>query len=126
MVSPSPMAVFSIFPLPSTQVIKRNPGYEKLPFPFTIKRFATYYVSEWLFGNKARNREEFKRMVEDKDWENLFSKIKVKDGDFVHTPAGVIHGGYGKGTVSATFRSFRYFPYSYQYENNQSIPCLPR
>ena len=60
-------------------------------------------VSEWLFGNKARNREEFKRMVEDKDWENLFSKIKVKDGDFVHTPAGVIHGGYGKGTVSATF-----------------------
>lgn len=81
-------------------------------------------VSEWLFGNKARNREEFKRMVEDKDWENLFSKIKVKDGDFVHTPAGVIHGGYGKGTVSATFGTNGDITYRF-YDNDRNDPKRP-
>lgn len=81
-------------------------------------------VSEWLFGNKARDREEFKRLVEDKDWENLFSKIKVKDGEFVHTPAGVIHGGYGKGTVSATFGTNGDITYRF-YDNDRNDPQRP-
>ena len=36
---------------------------------------ASDHVSEWLFGNKAKNLEDFKRMVENKDWKNLFSTI---------------------------------------------------
>lgn len=61
------------------------------------------HISEKLFGNKASNLEEFKRLVEAKDWESLFHKVKIKDGDFLHTPAGVIHGGYGDGHTYAAF-----------------------
>lgn len=81
-------------------------------------------VSEWLFGNKAQNLEEFKKMVENKDWQNLFSTIRVKDGDFVHTPAGVIHGGYGKGTISATFGTNGDITYRF-YDNDRNDPNRP-
>lgn len=57
------------------------------------------HISEKLFGNKAVSLDEFKKMVEEKDWEHLFQKVKVKNGDYLHTPAGVIHGGYGDGSV---------------------------
>ena len=60
-------------------------------------------VATWLFGHKAKDLDEFKRLVERKDWDALFTTLEVKDGDFVHTPAGVIHGGEGGGIVSATF-----------------------
>lgn len=60
-------------------------------------------VSERLFGNRAQTLDEFKKMVQEKDWDHLFQKISVKQGDFLHTPAGVIHGGGGEGTMNMTF-----------------------
>ena len=85
---------------------------------------ASDHVSEWLFGNKAKNLEDFKRMVENKDWKNLFSTIKVKDGDYVHTPAGVIHGGYGKGLINATFGTNGDITYRF-YDNDRNDPSRP-
>ena len=61
------------------------------------------HVGTWLFGHKVASLEEFKDCVERRDWNRLFDTLKVHDGDFVHTPAGVIHGGNGAGAVSATF-----------------------
>lgn len=55
------------------------------------------------FGHKCRDLDEFKHLVETKDWDNLFQFMDVKTGDFVHTPAGVIHGGKGDGKISCTF-----------------------
>lgn len=53
------------------------------------------------FGHKAQTIEEFQSLIEKKDWDSLFDQVKVKDGDFLHTPAGVIHGGYGDGNIYA-------------------------
>lgn len=76
-------------------------------------------VREKLFGNNARTRDEFKRMVEEKDWEHLFKKISQKQGDFLHTPAGVIHGGGGEGIMSMTFSSNSDITYRfYDYDRN--------
>ena len=63
-------------------------------------------------------------MVENKDWKNLFSTIKVKDGDYVHTPAGVIHGGYGKGLINATFGTNGDITYRF-YDNDRNDPSRP-
>lgn len=54
----------------------------------------------------------------------MFSKIKVTDGEFVHTPAGVIHGGYVKGTVSATFGTNGDITYRF-YDNDRNDPQRP-
>lgn len=48
-------------------------------------------VKEILFGNTAKTLNEFKSMVENKQWDQLFQKMKIKEGDFLHTPTGVIH-----------------------------------
>jgi len=60
-------------------------------------------LSEKLFGNQVRSLEEFKQKIADKDWDGLFQMIKLKQGDFLHTPAGVIHGGRGGGKMTMTF-----------------------
>lgn len=76
-------------------------------------------VSEKLFGNRAQTLEEFKQMVEKKDWEHLFGKIRQKQGDFLHTPAGVIHGGGGEGKMAMTFSTNSDITYRfYDYDRN--------
>lgn len=76
-------------------------------------------ISEKLFGNRAQTLDEFKKMVQKKDWDHLFQKISVKQGDFLHTPAGVIHGGGGEGTMSMTFSTNSDITYRfYDYDRN--------
>ena len=76
-------------------------------------------VSERLFGNRAQTVDEFKKMVQEKDWDHLFQKISVKQGDFLHTPAGVIHGGGGEGTMNMTFSTNSDITYRfYDYDRN--------
>ncbi|MCD8221638.1 MAG: mannose-6-phosphate isomerase [Clostridiales bacterium] len=73
-------------------------------------------VNEILFGNKAQTLDEFKQMVEAENWEDLFGTIHQKEGDFLHTPAGVIHGGGGGGKMTMTFSTnsditYRFYDY---------------
>ena len=73
-------------------------------------------VRHMLFGNKCKSLEEFKELVEKEDWDNLFNKLDRPSGAWLHTPAGVIHGGKGNGSISATFGSngditYRFFDY---------------
>lgn len=82
---------------------------------------ATDEIHTTLFGNRAKNMAEFKRMVETKDWEHLFDHLKVRDGQFVHTPAGVIHGGIGRGTIKLTFGTNGDVTYRfYDYDRNDT------
>lgn len=81
-------------------------------------------VSTRLFGNKAKNIEEFKKLVLAKDWDNLFTTLDVKDGDFVHTPAGVIHGGYGDGQITSTFGTNGDITYRF-YDLDRNDPNRP-
>lgn len=73
-----------------------------------------------LFGNRAKSLEEFKDLVAREDWDSLFQTIQVAPGQFLHTPAGVIHGGGGTeeggGVMSMVFAtnsdiSYRFFDY---------------
>ena len=73
-----------------------------------------------LFGCKAASLEEFKQMVAREDWGHLFQTITVRSGQYLHTPAGVIHGGgsdvEGEGKLSIVFAtnsdvSYRFFDY---------------
>lgn len=69
-----------------------------------------------LFGNKAASLEEFKRLVEQRDWDNLFRTMEIKSEDFLHTPAGVIHGGGASGELHMVFAtnsdiSYRFYDY---------------
>lgn len=82
------------------------------------------HVSTWLFGHKVASLEEFKDCVERRDWNRLFSTLEVHDGDFVHTPAGVIHGGNGAGAVSATFGTNGDITYRF-FDNDRNDPARP-
>lgn len=82
------------------------------------------HVSTQLFGHKAASREEFRRLIEQRDWDALFSTIEVRDGDFLHTPAGVIHGGQGAGAVAATFGTNGDLTYRF-YDMDRNDPDRP-
>ncbi|WP_311376441.1 class I mannose-6-phosphate isomerase [Anaerococcus lactolyticus] len=76
-------------------------------------------VKEILFGNKAKTKAELRELIKNKDWDNLFKKIEVKEGDFLHTPSGVIHGGYGDGKIKCSFGSNGDVTYRfYDFERN--------
>lgn len=81
-------------------------------------------VSEKLFGNRASSKEEFKRMVETEDWEHLFGRVRVKAGDFLNTPAGVIHGGGGEGKMAMTFSTNSDITYRF-YDYGRNDPKRP-
>ena len=49
-----------------------------------------------ILGTTASNAEQFKNLVDNKQWESLFKKFAVKKGDFISIPAGTVHG-LGKG-----------------------------
>lgn len=69
-----------------------------------------------LFGNVCQSREELIAKIRAQDWGHLFGTVQQKNGDFLHTPAGVIHGGTGDGTISCVFSSngdltYRFYDY---------------
>lgn len=81
-------------------------------------------VSTWLFGHQEMDAARFRRLVEERDWDSLFTTLDVRQGDFVHTPAGVIHGGWGSGAVSATFGTNSDVTYRF-FDNDRDDPSRP-
>lgn len=81
-------------------------------------------ISRWLFGHRASSPEEFRRLIELQRWDDLFTTLEVHSGDFVHTPAGVIHGGWGDGTITATFGTNSDITYRF-YDNGRNDPSRP-
>lgn len=82
------------------------------------------HISPKLFGHKAKTLEEFKGLVESRDWDSLFGTVDVKDGDFLHTPAGVIHGGYGDGKIYAAMGTNGDITYRF-YDLDRNDPDRP-
>lgn len=54
--------------------------------------------SKIVYGHKAKTREQFENMIEEKRWEELLIEVPVKAGDFFNVPAGTIHA-IGEGVV---------------------------
>lgn len=47
--------------------------------------------AEIIYGHKALNKEEFINKINNEEWDDLLIKKKVKAGDFVEIPAGMVH-----------------------------------
>ncbi len=47
--------------------------------------------SEIVYGHNATTREEFIRLVEEKKYNELFRRVKIKPGDFFYIPSGTVH-----------------------------------
>lgn len=47
--------------------------------------------SEIIYGHNARSREELQQMIENKSWDKLLQRVKVKAGDFFYVPSGTMH-----------------------------------
>lgn len=54
--------------------------------------------SEIVLGHNAKTKEELKTMIENKKWDRLLRREKIKTGDFFFVPAGTIHA-LCKGTL---------------------------
>ena len=76
-------------------------------------------ITDTIFGNTAKTLDEFKAMVEAKDWDKLFDRVQWKDGDFLNTPTGVIHGVKGDGKIKISFGTGGDITYRfYDFERN--------
>ena len=73
---------------------------EKVPYGKT----ECWYVlsaeedAELVLGHHAKTKEEFDKMVDNGEWDQLLRKVKVQVGDFFYVPSGTIHA-IGKGIV---------------------------
>ncbi len=47
--------------------------------------------SEIIYGHNAKSKEELRQQIEDKNWEDLLTKVPVKAGDFFYVPSGTMH-----------------------------------
>ncbi|UXR47639.1 mannose-6-phosphate isomerase, class I [Staphylococcus simulans] len=47
--------------------------------------------AEIIYGVNVDNQEDLERMIDNKEFEGLFHKEKVKPGDFYYVPAGTVH-----------------------------------
>ncbi len=54
--------------------------------------------AELVYGLKTNSVQETKELIEQKEWDRLLNRIKVKKGDFVYVPSGMVHA-IGKGIL---------------------------
>ncbi|AKR12925.1 mannose-6-phosphate isomerase, class I [Bacillus thuringiensis] len=54
--------------------------------------------AEIIYGHHAKTKEEFMSMIEQKEWNQLLHRVKVKPGDFFYVPSGTVHA-IGKGIL---------------------------
>ena len=52
--------------------------------------------SKLIFGHTAKTKEEFKKQIENENWNDLLLEVPVKKGDFFYIPSGTVHA-IGKG-----------------------------
>ncbi len=72
-----------------------------------------------FMGTTAKSIEEFKQMVEDKKWDEMRDFVTVRDDQYFHTPAGIIHGGGGSGKMKIVFATNSDISYRlYDYDRN--------
>ncbi|WP_353949331.1 mannose-6-phosphate isomerase, class I [Sporolactobacillus sp. Y61] len=61
--------------------------------------------SEIVYGHTAPTKEAFRQAVEEKKWDTLLRRVKVKPGDFFYVPSGTIHAICGGCLILETQQS---------------------
>lgn len=47
--------------------------------------------AQLVVGNRAKDKEELKRLIDGEDWEDLINRLPVKKGDFIQIDPGTLH-----------------------------------
>lgn len=47
--------------------------------------------AEIVFGHNAQSEEEFRKLIDQGEWDNLLYSVKVEAGDFFYVPSGTVH-----------------------------------
>lgn len=68
-------------------------------------------------GHKASSREEFEELAQKQKWNQLLRKTSVKAGDYVYTPAGIVHGVEGRMLLAEVQQSSDVTYRIYDYDN---------
>lgn len=82
--------------------------------------------AELIFGHHAQTKEEFIKLIESDNWNQLLRKVKVKKGDFFHVPTGTIHA-LKKGTLvletqQSSDTTYRLYDYDRKGDDGQPRP----
>ena len=103
----------------SVQIHPDTERAAKIGYPMG-KNEAWYFLdcipdAKIVYGHKAESEEEFRRLASEDRWDEIIRHLPVKNGDFVYTPAGMVHG-VGKGCVTyeiqqATDVTYRMYDY---------------
>ena len=77
--------------------------------------------AEIIYGHHAKTKEQFAKMIEEKEWKQLFTHVPVKKGDFFYVPSGTIHA-IGKGilileTQQSSDTTYRVYDYDRKDDN---------
>lgn len=78
-----------------------------------------HQTSRVFMGTVAKSLDEFKEMVNNRQWEEMCDYVDVCDDQYFHTPAGIIHGGGGKKQMKIVFATNSDISYRlYDYDRN--------
>lgn len=82
--------------------------------------------AELIFGHHAQTKEEFIKLIESDNWNQLLRKVKIKKGDFFHVPTGTIHA-LKKGTLvletqQSSDTTYRLYDYDRKGDDGQPRP----
>ncbi|MFD0047953.1 mannose-6-phosphate isomerase, class I [Actinomycetes bacterium NPDC127524] len=79
--------------------------------------------AEIIIGHKAETKEEFIRLINNGQWDDLLHRVKIKPGDFFYVPSGTLHA-LCKGTLvletqQSSDRTYRVYDYNRRDQNGQ-------
>lgn len=82
--------------------------------------------AEIVFGHHAQTQDEFIRMIENEQWDDLLRYVKVKPGDFFYVPSGTIHA-IGSGimileTQQSSDTTYRVYDYDRKDDQGNTRP----
>lgn len=80
--------------------------------------------AEIIYGHHAQTREELAEMIKAERWDDLFTRVPVKKGDFYYVPSGTIHA-IGKGIMileTQQSSDTTYRVYDYDRKDDQGNP----
>lgn len=82
--------------------------------------------AEIVFGHHAQTQDEFIRMIENGQWDDLLRYVKVKPGDFFYVPSGTIHA-IGSGimileTQQSSDTTYRVYDYDRKDDQGNTRP----
>ncbi len=96
--SANPIAPMSIQLHPDNEYAMKHEGKKGKPDGV----FFIEGEGEMVLGHSAKTKDEFVRMINEGEWDQLVRNVRVKQGDFVNVPFGTLHA-FGAGFLLIEF-----------------------